>query len=203
MSGASNVQKTPLPSAVTAASQQRVLSVIQQLGKSLPCSVVATSESIVTVKFEIRSIYNLPTVTIPVAAPEWIRYPVQVGDTGVTVAADAYLGGVSGLGGGIADLTPPANLTALFFVPLGSTKFTPSEDTNAMVIYGPDGTIIRNVAKTFSVSVGVGGKNEVKGVTTFDALVTMVADALINNIQWSSHVHPDPQGGFTGPPQNP
>lgn len=196
---ATNSQKTHLAVELQKFNQQKVLSALQQLGKALPCSVVSVSGSIVTVKFEVNSTFTLPVVTMPIFGPEYIRYPTKVGDLGVTVAADAYLGGVSGLGGGVADLTSPANLSALFFMPVASTKWTPTDDPNKTVIYGPDGVVIRTVDKTASITVTQSG-NTVRGATTFQDLVTAVTDAVIAGISFKAHYHEIPAGGNTGPP---
>lgn len=59
------------------------------------------------------------------------------------VPADAYLGGVSGQGGGIADLTPPDNLSALVFIPISNTEWEPV-DGQVVTIYGPEGVTIRD-----------------------------------------------------------
>jgi hypothetical protein len=60
----------------------------------------------VTVAFELHDTpYVFPNVTIPLFGPQYIRYPMQPGDKGIVIPADTYLGGVSGQGGGVADLT--------------------------------------------------------------------------------------------------
>lgn len=93
--------------------------------------------------FEVNSVYTLPQVTMPAFGPEYIRYPIQIGDKGYTMAADAYLGGMSGLGGGTASLSLPANLSALVWMPIGNTGWF-SVNPNAVTIYGPDGTILQD-----------------------------------------------------------
>jgi hypothetical protein len=108
------------------------------------------SGSIVTVAFEVNAApYTLPNITIPKAESPWIRMPTQVGDKGVTMPADAYLGGVSGLGGGVATLTRPGNLSALVFVPI-SNSGSPPIDQNAAQVQGPNGAIIRTTEGTTS-----------------------------------------------------
>lgn len=138
-----NVQKTPLVSTLNRFAEGKAIDETQQLGKSLPCSVVTVvSSGVVVVKFEVQSSdlgATLPNVMVPVAWPEYIRYPVQVGDKGMCVTADAYLGGVSGLGGGVAGLVQQGNLAALAFQPLGNKAWTPTTDPNAVVIYGVQG----------------------------------------------------------------
>ena len=101
-----NAQKTPYARAINQFAEQKVLDAIQTLGKALPCHVVAIAGSIVTVQFDITNTpFTLPNVTCPMFGPEYIRYPTQVGDLGVVISADCYIGGVSGLGGGVAELS--------------------------------------------------------------------------------------------------
>jgi hypothetical protein len=116
---------------------------IVTLGFALPCRVLEVQGSIVQVAFEIVDpVIILPRVWMPKAESQWLRTPIQVGDKGVTMPADAYLGGISGLGGGTASLTRTHNLTSLVFVPAGSTDFS-SVNTNAAYIAGPEGVVIQ------------------------------------------------------------
>src|SRR6185437_12230915 len=75
--------------------------------------------------FEVTSSITLPNITIPKAESNWIRMPTQVGDKGWTVPADAYLGAISGLGGGTPTLSRPHNLAALVFVPVSNKNDPP------------------------------------------------------------------------------
>ena len=151
--------------------EQKIADAAQSAGKVLPASVVSRSGNMVTVSFLLRDIpYTLPQVTIPLFGPQYIRYPMQPGDRGVVIPADTYLGGVSGQGGGIADLTPPANLSALVFLPISYTEWE-SVDGQVLTLYGPEGVTIRDAGskttflltpesitiatpKTFQVTVG-------------------------------------------------
>lgn len=156
MSG--NEQKTPLALTLNRFATQKAFDAIQLLGKALPASVTAVvSSGVVTVKFELKTKFTLPSVTVPLAGSEYVRLPVQVGMKGFVVPAAAYLGGVSGLGGGTADLSLRANLSTLVFFPIGNSDWTPSEDPNALVLYGPDGVIIRNLAGTSKLVLGPDG----------------------------------------------
>jgi hypothetical protein len=198
-----NSQKTHFAQELNRFAAQKALSVMERIGRNLPCKVKSVMGSIVTVTFELQSKYTLDPVTMPYFGPEYIRYPVQVGDLGVTVAIDTYMGGISGLGGGTADLRPVSNLSALFFMPVASTNWSMTDDPNAVVIYGPDGAVIRTVDKTAALTVK-GGSSGFHGPFSFDALVTMTADLVVNMITQSTHVHEvsaDP--GLTGPPRNP
>jgi hypothetical protein len=147
--------KTPLaeslPRIAQAAAGDRAL----LAGKSLPCSVVeVVSSGIVTVKFEVNSDpWTLPQVTMPILGAEYVRYPIKVGDKGMAVAAGARLGGLSGLGGGVAGLDQPANLSALSFMWLGSTEWSDPGDSQAVVLYGPNGTVMRDTRSASVVTV--------------------------------------------------
>lgn len=139
------VQKTSNQLAIN-----RVRQAIDNLGRALPCSVVSVSGSIVTVKFEMdASPLTLPNIEIPKAEGPWIRSPTQVGDKGMTMPADVYLGGISGLGGGVATFAPQGGLTTLVFVPV-SNSGSPPIDQNAAQLQGPNGAIIRTTTGTTS-----------------------------------------------------
>jgi hypothetical protein len=135
----------------------KVNDAFQKLGKALPCSVVSVSGAIVTVKFEINSSFTLPEVTIPIFGAEYIRLPIQQGCKGVCFPADARLDQMSGIGTGIADLSRPGNLTALVFLPIGNKSWTASDDVNAVVIYGPNGVILRDTGKKSTVTISQSG----------------------------------------------
>ncbi|MFJ5338369.1 hypothetical protein ACIPSD_04555 [Pectobacterium sp. CHL-2024] len=123
---------------------QRMEEAFQSAGKVLPASIVGRSGNMVTVSFELRDTpYVFPQVTIPLFGPEYIRYPMQPGDKGIVIPADTYLGGVSGQGGGVADLTPPANLSALVFLPISNTEWE-GVDGQVLTLYGPEGVTIRD-----------------------------------------------------------
>lgn len=128
----------------------RARQAIENMGRALPCRVVKVTGSIVTVAFEVNAApFTLPNITIPKAESNWIRMPTQIDDFGMTMPADAYLGGVSGLGGGVATLTRPGNLSALVFVPVSNSGSGPI-DQNAAQVQGPNGAIIRTTTGTTS-----------------------------------------------------
>lgn len=159
-------QKIPFVRAMNQFAERKVADAIQVLGKGLPCSVVSVSGAIVTVKFEVTSDFTLPQVTIPLFGPEYIRYPIKAGDLGVVIPMDARLSGVSGIGGAVPDLSSPANLTALVFLPIGNTEWS-SVDANAVTIYGPNGVVLRDTGSgsTFVLtptSITMIGANQVK-----------------------------------------
>ncbi|WP_155308299.1 hypothetical protein [Burkholderia gladioli] len=185
----------------------RAQQAIQKLGRALPCRVVDVNGAIVTVAFEIQnSPQALPNVTIPKAESPWIRMPTQVGDKGVTMPADAYLGGISGLGGGVATTTQRANLTALVFVPVSNSSSAPI-DSNMAQIQGPAGVILQtadgNVALTLNetgITIKIGSQTFTWDAAGVNFPVPITApDVILPNGAVNPHVHSDPQGGNTGP----
>ena len=128
--------------------------VMDMLGKSLPCHVTAVAGQIVTVAFDLPqgAPWILPEITLPVASSPYDYEPYQVGDTGFTVPADVYLGGISGLGGGQATWNRPGNLDALVFVPVGQQSFT-APNPNARIIQGPDGWIAQTTQGSTPCSI--------------------------------------------------
>jgi len=135
--------KLPIAKYLPTLIQDKILDAMQLTGKSLPCHVVSVSGAIVTVAFDIASDFTLPNVKIPLFGPEYVRYPIQDGDKGAVIAFDARLGGNSGLGSGVADLSQPANLTALVFLPFGNTEWE-DVDPDAVTVYGPNGVVLRD-----------------------------------------------------------
>ena len=170
-----SVQKTPFSYSLETYATRKASEALWKLGRALPCSVVSVIGSIVTVKFEVVGPYTLQPITIPVFGPEYIRYPIQVGDLGVTIPTDAYLGPTSGLGSGTCDIMmPQGNLSNLVFLPVGRSGVVPGNppnpwstvDPNAVTIYGPNGVVLRNTAATSTIiilpaGVAVMGENYV------------------------------------------
>lgn len=127
----------------------RVQEAIDNVGFPIPCHVVGVSGAIVTVAFDENSKWALPQIEIPKLESPWVRNPTQVGDKGIARPAPAYLGGVSGLGGGLSDLVTPGNLSALVFEPISNANSGPI-DQNAAQVQGPNGAIIRTTSGTTS-----------------------------------------------------
>jgi hypothetical protein len=156
MASPNQAQKTPLAISLENAAQKKAQDALALLGKALPAQVVSIdgTGTIVTVQFLVNtSLFTLPNVQCALATSEYQRAPIQAGCKGVVFPADVYLGGVTGLGGGTADISLPGNLSALVFFPVGNQNFSTTDDPNAYVLYGPDGVIIRNTAKTAVLKV--------------------------------------------------
>lgn len=147
-----SAQKTPLSRTLANYVNQQVVKHLAKLGLSMPGTVAAVNGSIVTVNFQVMGI-TVPQVQMPLAGPEYIRYPTQVGDKGFCVAADFYLGAMSGLGSGTAGTTRRANLSTLVFFPIGNKTWSAPDDTQAVVIYGPNGAILRDSGKKTTLTL--------------------------------------------------
>jgi hypothetical protein len=213
------LQKSQNQLAINRAAQE-----IQKQGRALPCRVTAVSGSVVTVEFEMdTSPWTLPPVTIPKAESNWVRMPTQVGDLGYTAPADVYLGGISGLGKGIARFIRRGNLSNLVFTPVSNAN-SPPIDPNAAQVQGPNGAIIRTTTgTTSSVVTDQNGTTITFGTTTFvlnatgitltvggqtftwggsqavSTLPIQAPDVILPNGAVNTHFHTDPQGGDTGP----
>lgn len=159
----SNAQKTPALQSLNRIAYKGAANSTSILGKTLPCSVTKVQGSIVTVKFEVNAApFTLPPATMPVFGPEYIRYPIQIGCKGMAIAANAYLGGMSGLGAGVATLAEPPNLSALVFLPFGNVDFS-AVDGNALVLYGPDGAVIRDIGGNCVLTISDSGTATLQG----------------------------------------
>lgn len=215
---AGNVQKTPLVSTLNRFAEGKADDANQILGKSLPCSVVTVvSSGVVVVKFEVQSSAlgaTLPNVMVPVAGSEYVRLPLQVGDKGMCVTADAYLGGVSGLGGGVAGLVQQGNLAALAFAPLGNKSWAPTPSPTAVVLYGVKGggvTLLSDITgqtvKIVLTSTGIAitgnvtlnGNLAVTGQVTATGAIT-AGQGSADQVGEQTHIHPVGTG-FTGAPK--
>ena len=134
-----NGQKTPLAQSLQKLGQAKAEDATQAQGKTLPCTVTAViSPGIVTVSFDVATKpAPLPKVTMAVAKPPYIDYPIKVGDIGIAVPADVRTGNLTGLGGGTPNLTDTVgNLSGarMTFVWMGSTAET-TLDADALVLY--------------------------------------------------------------------
>jgi hypothetical protein len=132
-----NAQKTPLSRTLSQYVSQRATDEIRKRGRSLPGTVLSVSGSIVTVNLDLAG-KTLPRVTMPVFGPEFIRYPIQIGDKGVCFPVDVSIAGVSGLGSGTPDDTLQTNLSTLVWFPVGNKGWTapPGSDGNTLALYG-------------------------------------------------------------------
>ncbi len=182
---ADNYSKLWIQKTLNEAAINRVNEIIQSTGNALPCSVIGVSGSIVTIQFQVDAApWTLPNITIPKAESPWIRMPTQIGDLGMTIPADVYLGAISGLGITVPKIdVRPGNLSALVFVPI-SNKNSPPIDQNAAQIEGPNGAIIRTTqGTTSSIVVNQNGTTVTYGsvtivVTSSGVTMTVGSDSI-------------------------
>lgn len=218
----SSYLKTPIAASINTFTDKKVNDGLQSIGKSLPCSVVAVNGALVTVKFEINSNFTLPMVTVPVATSFYVREPTQVGDKGMVISADTYLGGVSGQGNGVASLVQQGNLSSLVFQPLGNSSWAASPDSNAVLLQGTNGVILRDLngdntltANPTTTTIKIGsatftfsdsGLNISVGGTTIaingSGITVSGGDVVANSVSLETHVHSgvQPGTGVSGPP---
>jgi hypothetical protein len=197
-----NYQKTPVGQSVPRSSRQAVETAMHKLGRRLPCSVVGVNGPIVTVKFEINDpSITLPSVTMPTVGHEYARAPIQIGCKGYTQAADAYLGGMSGLGGGVATMRQPHNMESLVFVPVGNSTWFPVNG-NVYTVYGPGGVTLMDEAMTTFFELTPGQVEMTAGGHT---ITISSAGIVLDGINWLDHVHRgvQPGSGETSAPSNP
>lgn len=139
----SAAQKLNLNKSLNNFAQNKIDDTAQVAGRPLPAVVVAQSGKMVTVSVSLNSGFTIPELTVPIFGPEYVRYPMQPGDKGMLLNMGIYIGGMSGQGGGVADLTVPQNLSALVYLPISNTEWE-SVDPNVVTIYGPEGVTIRD-----------------------------------------------------------
>jgi hypothetical protein len=146
------------------------------MGKAMPASIVSVEKNgtIVKVKLELKSGFTLPEITVPVNGPEWVRYPIQVGDKGMVIPSDYALGAMNGMGSGVATLGRQANLATMVWHPIGNKKFEDRDDgeDKQVVIYGPDGVVVKtskgDKGKIVVDDKGVRNTQKGKGNSTVD-----------------------------------
>jgi hypothetical protein len=200
--------------------KQKAADQIVETGMSLPCHVTKViSAHIVVVAFDVQAVsghtpLTLQSITLPVLGSQWFRSPIQVGTQGSTIAADVYLGGVSGLGGGTAVMARPLNLDGLMFSPLGQTNWPTalgsySINPNMATVYGPAGAVLSDTAGENMVVVSSGGTVAITAQTSITLTVggkTIVINSsgiTLDGILWDTHQHQGGNGGtgLTGGPQ--
>lgn len=161
----------------------KIAEAMELVGKVLPATVVSQSGKMVTVSFSLTSIpFTLPQVTIPLFGPEYVRYPMQPGDRGIVIPADTYIGGMSGLGGGVADLTQPTNLSALVYLPISNTEWQ-DVDGQVVTVYGPEGVTLRDSGSNTTFLL----KPDSIAISTPDSFTVTVGGTVISLIgtKWS------------------
>ena len=198
-----NVQVTPIGLGLNRFARIKAQDQIWKRGLSLPCEVVSIAGPIVTVSFQVQqpagsTQATIPNATMPIGESEYVRLPIQPGCKGYAQAADAYLGGMSGIGGGVASFVQQGNLTPLVFFPIGNSSWF-SVNGNVLTMYGPGGVTLMDEGQTTSIQLVPGS------ITLSAAGHSIIINSLgvtIDGILWDTHKHTGVQvgGGETGPP---
>jgi len=169
-------QKLPFAVTMTNYIQSKIDANQENFGWQLPCRVVAVNGAIVTVAFEIDQSngFTFPQVECAIAESTYVRLPVQVGDFGICIAANTRLGGINGLGSGVAPLTNPLNLEGLVYVPIGNANWS-DVDPNAVNINAPNGVVLRDTNNNCTVTLTPEGVTVVIGSTNISVSGTEVS----------------------------
>ena len=180
----SSAQKTPFAVSLSNYLGTKLEQNNEGFGWQLPCIVKAVNGSMVTIAFEVDTggQITFPEVTCPIAQSKYVRLPVQVGDFGMCISANARLGGVTGLGKGLAPLGLPFNLGGLVYVPIGNTNWE-SVDPNAVNINAPNGAVIRDDGNNCVITLTPTGVTVVRGSTQViinDTGITMYGNLLVH-----------------------
>ena len=198
-------QKVPLSRTLPQLATRAAEDAQAQIGLRLPGHVVAVSGSIATVNFDVEGM-TLPQATMAVAMSQYDRIPIQVNDKGYATTSDAYLGGVTGLGGGAADLTQWGNLSNLVWVPVSNKNWT-TPDPTARILYSADGqayALVGNSQVKLSFGSGSVVMNSAGITLSFGgkSIVINSSGVTIDGILWDTHYHPGVTtgSGITGGP---
>lgn len=142
MSG--NQQKTPLAQNLNRWGRQVSESAIQKLGKALPATIAKVIGNMITANYEITGTLKPPQVTMAPLMSRYLRYPLQNGDPGMTLPGDAFMGGMTGLGGGVADPTQRGNLATSTWHPVSNTDWPAVDPKQTTITGGPNGLLLRS-----------------------------------------------------------
>jgi len=175
-------QKTPIAIGLNNFTQKKIEDHLQTTGQILPCTVVSVTGSIVTVKFEIETgDLTIPQITVPIAESQYTRLPIQPGDQGICMAANTRLGGITGLGQGLAPLGQPSNLGGLVFLPISNKNWF-TVNGQYLFLYGPQGVEITTinqdctlVLNSSGITINLNGGNLIvnNGNTTMNGNLTV------------------------------
>jgi hypothetical protein len=190
-------QKTPFAVSLSNVFNTKLDQYQEGFGWQLPCVVKAVNGSIVTVAFQVDTggTFTFPEVTCPIAQSTYVRLPVQVGDFGMCISANARLGGVTGLGQGLAPLGLPFNLGALVYVPIGNLNWS-EVDPNAVNINAPNGVVLRDTNNATTVTLVPSGVTVVRGSTK--VIIDDNGITMYGNLTVHGHISGDSGFSITG-----
>jgi hypothetical protein len=123
--------------------------------QEIPVTVASVIGEFVKVKAEMHGSFTIPQFEVAGNWGEFIRPPIVVGSKGHASAADYYLGGMTGLGGGTADYRDRGNLTTHVFRAVSQKNFPTNthRNTQASLISGPQGAVINDAQQKTTIVV--------------------------------------------------
>lgn len=139
-------KRFPIGQMLSSAIDSRITGALQAQGWCVPCTVkgVDDTDGFVTVQIDVQNFQMNPfEVVLPVIGWQYIRFPIQKGDRGITTLCDVSLTNAIGESNVAPSIKPAGNITdVLAFQPIMNLKYVTSPNKNAVVIYGPEGAII-------------------------------------------------------------
>ena len=141
----SNNQRFDFRTKLNELAQNQARKAIEQLGTSLPASIVSITGQIAVVQFEVLPIGQLPQVKIPIMGSEYVRQPFQPGAKGFVMPVDASIFTVAGMTTGTANMNPLPNLSSLVFFPIGNMNWK-AVDPQSLVLTGLSDVMMRDNA---------------------------------------------------------
>lgn len=186
--------RRPLQSSLARTAENVTTQAEWEKSKAWPVVVDSVQGSIVTVRLDVTSEWTFPPIQMPLFGPEYIRYPIKKGDSGLAVPSDVSLGKVSGLGAATPPtLAQPPNLSAHVFLPCGNRNWKPPIDPNAVEVYGPNGVIIHDTASNSTITIAPSGITITTGGITASLASGKVSIAASDSISLTA-----PQIGLNG-----
>lgn len=199
----SSQQKLPLVKTLSVFGQRKALDEIEKRGHALPGHVVSVNGPFVTVNFDLEDV-TLPQLTLPLPWPEYVRLPIQENDRGYAFPTMAYLGGVTGQGGKARLASLQGNLSTLTWFPIANKSWG-TVDPNAVVLYGPNGVVLKDSAGHTTATLTPSGlvvtaQTSITFQVGSKSIVINSSGVTIEGKQWLAHEHSGVQtgGGNTG-----
>lgn len=170
----------------------------QDLGWNLPCKVVSINETglVVTVSIQVKSSSIVfQNVTVPIVQSRYIRMPIQVGDAGFLMSADASLCPIAGTTLGTANFKDSGNFQSnMAFYPISNVQTFPlSPNINAVLIQGPEGVVITDDTNGSTIALTATGITMASGSSSItinhDGDIEINGTLKINGKNYLDHEH--------------
>lgn len=192
MSG--NAQKTPFAESLHRFGDIKSQDWLSRLPQDMPATVVSLMGALVLVKIDGNwAPFSIPQILVPKAESAYAREPTQVGDKGVIIGINYYVGGQSGQGGGSANLNPRANLTNAVWLPISQKTFAVVDPNTYTLTGGPNGVLMQDALKICQVAVTSAGMTvSIGGVVMFSVTSAGPIAGLggADSVTMQHHTHP-------------